>query len=112
MAQETTVDIPLAWWSTFCEEPIVRCLDEKADPGIAELVALEPVKVTKAVRRVVLTPDLLGELWSQADWYSYYWGELASGAWDNAERMYWLSKQRSSKALARRLRVMLDTERE
>lgn len=66
-AKTVTVDVPLTWWATFTDEPIVRYLDEVADPDIAELVAVEPVKVTKSVRRLVLTESQVNTLWNQAN---------------------------------------------
>ena len=105
-AKTVTVDVPLTWWATFTDEPIVRYLDEVADPDIAELVAVEPVKVTKTVRRLVLTDEQLATLLRQADWYAYYWTEVAD-PYDSGERLAWSARSRGSAALARRIKKLM-----
>ena len=103
------IEVPQAWWQAFISEPIVDDASDNPEDELLRqtwrLLQLTPTSETKRVRRINADERIKWVLWKHATWYAYYWGENATEAWDDGERMSWLAKACSSAAFARRLGV-------
>jgi hypothetical protein len=112
--------IPRKWWSNFTSETVVEDA-LGATPGEDEYlddtrILVEHVEATgrKTKTEIIVTLewDHLYTVWSQAEWFTYFWGEaMVQEAWDIADRGAWASRGRSSDILCRKAEKALDALR-
>lgn len=101
-----------SWWENFLGETIAEeaqnvrgRMADSDDPLInatADLIEhIETTgKRTKTYTNIELDERLMSVLYSQAQWFVYFWGEaMVQDAYDSGERIAYVSKGRSSRAL-------------
>jgi len=115
MTSTYKIRVKNSWWDNFLGETIaeeaegVRRGGTSTDPLIvatAELIEHIETKGNRTKKSIGVELDarLMTVLYSQAQWFAYYWGEaMVQDAYDNGERISYASKGRSSKALVAKL---------